>query len=883
MNTSRDNKGIRSSAIRCGYYIAAAFSVLSALSACHTFNRDTSPLPGPVALDFTQNVELGWIDQSSASDSGSIIVDIKDHGSQLHVVSDHAQEKKISRRIDASSLRGRRAYVRVPTTFHSEEAFATATVRISVERIRERVDAWDSSTSQPATNIEVKTLQTAIDVPMDATVLQVELDVKGHATATFGNPQLLVTTQPIPRNAVLTSETSSALQSLALLVGYLRFFHPSDEVAKLEWPAFETEAVRRLLLAGSHDEIQTVLNWVTASVAPTARLYDTGHRSFVSSPPRGAGTKLTRWVRIGSGDDGDPYSSFRTGISEPSDIGVTLLRTTASQGCKRASVRLAAKVAQGSPIFELYIIPRRGSGTPSVMSHISPDIGSIEGDIPQDATEITYGVHVGGEGIADLREVELICEKRVLASFSPAADPEIFGTAYHLYTVTRNRQCNDCLRVTRYPETAYESSRDELDVNIGLGLRLRMPLALWTDGKRTFPEAISRTEAFNPLPPSDRASRIATVIDIWTTLRWFYPYFADLHIDWEAELAQGLTVSARAASADDLFAATGHLVAALRDDHAVSYRPMYDNGILPLVFHQVGSRLYFAGGIGAYKSALPKGSILSSIDGMPADVVVKQIASTISAATPAWRDAYLPFVLGEGPVGVMVSIRAMQPDGKLVTIGVPRLARSRYIFQKREERPANGSEIATGVYYIDAANIDASSWKALLPKLTSSRAIVCDLREGASPAAFQILAHFIDHEIKSPYWDKPIASPGDRKYERSQSSIYPSSPRLSARIVFVANGRTASSPETILQYAHAAGVGTVVGEPTGGTNGDVASFDSLGGLRIRFTGLRTLNQDGSAFHGHGIAPDIVIHPTVDGIRSGKDELLEAAVAHAVGP
>jgi C-terminal processing protease CtpA/Prc len=231
----------------------------------------------------------------------------------------------------------------------------------------------------------------------------------------------------------------------------------------------------------------------------------------------------------------------------------------------------------------------------------------------------------------------------------------------------------------------------------------------------------------------------------------------------------------------------------------------------------------------------------------------------------------------------MVSLGVLKPDGSRATVRVPRITRRRYLAQKYEGRPASGSEVAPGVYYVDLARADDAMWKNVLPKLSASRAVICDLREGASPASFEILAHFIDHEIKSPYWDKPILSLHERKYERTQLSIFPQQPRLSAKLIFIADGGTASAPETVLQYAHAAGLGVVVGEYTGGTNGDVAAFESLNGLRIRFTGLRAVNQDGTVIHGHGIAPDVVVHPTVAGIVAGRDELLEAAVSRSQVP
>jgi hypothetical protein len=33
----------------------------------------------------------------------------------------------------------------------------------------------------------------------------------------------------------------------------------------------------------------------------------------------------------------------------------------------------------------------------------------------------------------------------------------------------------------------------------------------------------------------------------------------------------------------------------------------------------------------------------------------------------------------------------------------------------------------------------------------------------------------------------------------------------------------------------------------------------------------------------GIVPDIVVRPTIEGIREGRDEVLEAALRHILGP
>lgn len=833
------------------------------------------------ALDFTGATDSDWSDETVAGEPGSSAVHLAAQGARLHLASGRAQVRRLTRRFEAQALRGKRVQLDVPAAFQGHEAAAFAAIRLSVEGTGKHIDAWSSSASPRVTRDTKQVLRAALDVPGDATALKIELQVNGDAEAWFESPQLSTTTASTPRRP-LTDDTRSALRSFAQLVGYLRFFHPSDAAARLDWPGFEADVVRRLLSTQGRTGLRDVLRDVVATVAPTAWLND-DHPPAERGPRPGNGLKLTRWSRTGVRNDG-VYFAFRTEISESRDVGIGLLKTAPSRGCTRATVRVAADIDPGAPTLELFLLPLRGSGSLSYTSQPVDPAGAFGAEIPAEATHVGYGARIGGEGGIDLKQLELVCDstKKVLGAFSSGEEPEVFGTGAHLYSVTHPSECPGCTRVTRLAETAYQPARDEIDVEIGFGLRLHMPLAVWTDGQQTFP-AQSAPAAGPPLPPGDPAVRIASAIDIWATLRWFYPYFDELHVDWDRALGEALDASAHARSADELLLALERMVGALRDDHASVYHGASSNGVLPLVFHQIDAKLVFVNGIGDYKATFPRGSILDAIDDVPAGAAMEKLASTISAATPAWRDAYLPFALAEGLAGGLVTVRVKQPDGQFAAVRIPRLSRAKYIRQLREDHPETGTELAPGVYYVDLATLDDAAWKPLPAKLSSGRAILCDARNGASQTAFQILAHFIDHPIKSPYWDKPIALPTEKRYARTQSTIYPSEPRLTAKLIFLTSGLSASSPETILQYAHAAGLGTVIGEPTGGTNGDVTSFESLGGLTIRFTGLRTLNPDGSTFHGRGIAPDVVVHPTLAGLRAGRDEILEAALARATAP
>ena len=67
-----------------------------------------------------------------------------------------------------------------------------------------------------------------------------------------------------------------------------------------------------------------------------------------------------------------------------------------------------------------------------------------------------------------------------------------------------------------------------------------------------------------------------------------------------------------------------------------------------------------------------------------------------------------------------------------------------------------------------------------------------------------------------------------------------------------------------------------VGSPTAGANGDITNFWVPGGILVGFTGQAVSHPDGRPLQRKGLIPDIEVLPTIDGIRSGEDEVLEKA-------
>ena len=72
-----------------------------------------------------------------------------------------------------------------------------------------------------------------------------------------------------------------------------------------------------------------------------------------------------------------------------------------------------------------------------------------------------------------------------------------------------------------------------------------------------------------------------------------------------------------------------------------------------------------------------------------------------------------------------------------------------------------------------------------------------------------------------------------------------------------------------------------VGSQTAGTDGDVTYFAVPGIASVRFSGHDVRHPDGRQLQRIGLVPDVPAAPTIQGIRAGKDEVLERAAEYLV--
>jgi hypothetical protein len=74
----------------------------------------------------------------------------------------------------------------------------------------------------------------------------------------------------------------------------------------------------------------------------------------------------------------------------------------------------------------------------------------------------------------------------------------------------------------------------------------------------------------------------------------------------------------------------------------------------------------------------------------------------------------------------------------------------------------------------------------------------------------------------------------------------------------------------------------VVGSTTAGADGNVSDFVLPGGLRTMISGIGVFYPDKKPTQQVGIVPDKVVYATIEGLRNGRDEVLEDGIRQIIG-
>jgi C-terminal processing protease CtpA/Prc len=886
----------------------------------------------PVNLDFEQGqarqAPPGWTVPADAPGfTGQVSSDKPESGkaSGLLVADDTVlgiqQTGNLIQSIDATPYRGKRIRFRAASRAELTSPGGRARIWIGIDRPGSpNGGRWDY-TSDTIVNPDWNRYEALGEVPEDTRRLNLGLVLVGGGRAWIDSASI-----EILGNAGEGDEPARALAGRGLdnlvaftkLLGYVRFFHPSDQVAAADWDKLALAGVQATEKAGSPEELAHALETFFLPVAPTVRVYPTGKQPALPpelAPPAGGPLEVTVWNHHGVSLTKQPssYTSKRVTLGSSREAG-RLGQYVEAAPLKGKPVRVRAAVRVDSPGARLALKTfSRGQEDSSPLA---------EKEIPSTAgawrvEEVTATVP---DGIVALGvELQLVSGERVswddvtleVVGEAPPADPLLDNTGFETtgadgapagwsldpeskrggYTVVLSAdgaKSGQSLVFT-YQKPDQESPGKPFVADLGGGVSALIPLALYKDAQGTLPHVPETVRPVAPEKPegfllsgNDRATRLADVALAWNVFQHFYPYFDVAQADWPAELRRALSSAATDRDAVAFLATLRRLVAALHDGHGGVFHPSSTaSHQLPLAWDWVEERLVITRVDSEKAPGLSRGDVVAAIDGKPAGDALAAQEELISGATAQWKRFRSLEELLAGAENEEVRLTLQPPSGETKTVTV----RRSLSFQENpkgfeEPRPEKIAEIRPGIFYVDLDRVQEEEFKAAVDRLAGAKGIVFDVRGYPNGSALLAFSHLIDAPIYTARWQIPEVTRPDREgvtFDFSNWPVKPAAPRFQAKVAFVTDGRAISYAETCLGMIEANKVAPIVGAPTAGTNGNVNPFALPGGYRVSWTGMKVSKQDGSQHHGVGILPTHPVSRTLKGVAEGRDEFLEKAI------
>ena len=123
---------------------------------------------------------------------------------------------------------------------------------------------------------------------------------------------------------------------------------------------------------------------------------------------------------------------------------------------------------------------------------------------------------------------------------------------------------------------------------------------------------------------------------------------------------------------------------------------------------------------------------------------------------------------------------------------------------------------------------------------------------------------FLDNNAGNRYSSNIFETPRSEKY-------------FQGKLVVIVNEETISQAEYTAMAFRAGDNTVIIGSQTQGADGNLSLIPLPGGLKAGISGIGVYYPDGRGTQRIGIVPDIEVKPTIQGIREGRDELLEKAI------
>lgn len=382
----------------------------------------------------------------------------------------------------------------------------------------------------------------------------------------------------------------------------------------------------------------------------------------------------------------------------------------------------------------------------------------------------------------------------------------------------------------------------------------------------------------------DAGFRLLALFRYWNIIQYYFPYKYLIQADWKEVLAEFIPGFIKANSEEAYISVMLELTARIHDTHAniqelPSLRKYFGERHPALEITFVENQAVVQGfhdeSLGK-ATGLQRGDIITAVNGKKVDEIIAASRLTTPASNPPaqlWAIARKLLRTNDESIEVSYTRSKLSKTSILKT------------YSAREMKPVTATKnehfriISPNIAYLNLPSLRTDHLPSIFKRAKNTQGLIIDVRGYPSDfVAFSLgeyllpqATDFVKFSVGS------IEAPGLFTFSAPLAVGKVNKDYYKGKIAVLVNESTISQAEYTTMALKASPNVTVIGSTTAGADGDVSIVHLPGGLLTAISGLGVYYPDGGETQRIGIVPDIEVKPTIEGIKRGKDEVLQKAI------
>jgi C-terminal processing protease CtpA/Prc len=378
--------------------------------------------------------------------------------------------------------------------------------------------------------------------------------------------------------------------------------------------------------------------------------------------------------------------------------------------------------------------------------------------------------------------------------------------------------------------------------------------------------------------------RLLSLARYWNSINYFYPYKYAIGQDWNQALVEMIPKFKDAKGTIPYHLAMLELTAKINDSHA-GFVTRYTNDYFGFKWAPFGFKIIDNKAIVTtlYNDSICKmndiqlGDVFLSVNNETIEAIINEKSKYIGASNLPTKLRNFYYAIFNGETDSVST--TFERNGVVQTKTV-----YRYYFQQfRSKTPAvNQQEVSKildgNIGYVNLGILQLKDADKVLNTLKNTNAIIFDVRNYPKGTLFNI-ANFLNPDSRpfAKFTVPDISYPGVYHYVSPYYCGKKNKTPYTGKVILLCNETSQSHAEFTLMALQTAPNVTTIGSQTAGADGNVSLLTFPGNYQTYMSGIGVYYPDGRETQRIGIVPDIEVKPTIEGIRAGKDEVLERAL------